>query len=118
MLKIYIAGKISGTKDYEERFKKAEKEIVSLGHTPLNPCKNKGFRYKEYIDMGLAELMQCDAILMLPGWQSSSGAGLEFNYAAVTGMKVFDGFEKLISFHEETCKGQRKDYQPRLDLEV
>ena len=36
---IYISGKITGTEDYEERFRKAEMELMSRGFNVLNPVK-------------------------------------------------------------------------------
>lgn len=36
---IYISGKITGTEDYEDRFKKAEMELRSRGFNVLNPVK-------------------------------------------------------------------------------
>lgn len=88
-MKVYIAGKITGTIDYEMRFAEAEAKLKAEGHTVLNPVKNKGFTYKEYIDMGLCELMRCDAIYLLDGWQQSEGSRLEAYYAVTVGIKIF-----------------------------
>ena len=93
-MKVYIAGKITGNPDYIKQFAEAEEELKASGHTVLNPVKNKGFSYKEYIDMGLCELMKCDGIYLLDGWQESSGARLEFLYAMVTDMVVVEGVKK------------------------
>ncbi len=93
-MKVYIAGKITGNPDYIKQFAEAEEELKASGHTVLNPVKNKGFSYKEYIDMGLCELMKCDGIYLLDGWQESSGARLEFLYAMVTGMVAVEEVKK------------------------
>ncbi len=88
-MKIYIAGPITNDLNYKSRFARAEKLLLSLGHTVINPVKNEGFTYKEYIDMGLNELMRCDAVYMLKGWKHSNGAMLEYAYAKVTNMRIF-----------------------------
>lgn len=92
-MKIYIAGRINGNPDYKKQFADAEKKLLSQGHAVINPVKNLGFSYKEYIDMGLCELMRCDAIYLLNGWMDSMGATLEYHYAITVGLKVF--FDEL-----------------------
>lgn len=94
-MKIYLAGAITNNPDYEQQFNKAEDYLTSLGHTVVNPVKPSGFTYKEYIDMGLNELMRCDAIYMLNGWDGSDGANLEYIYAVTVGMKIFQDGERL-----------------------
>ena len=87
-MKIYIAGSITDNPDYKEQFEKAEKMLISKGHAVINPVKNLGFSYKDYIDMGLCELMHCDAIYLLKGFETSMGATLEHLYANTTGIKI------------------------------
>lgn len=87
-MKIYIAGPITNCPNYKERFEIAEKQLTAKGHAVVNPVKNEGFTYKEYIDMGLNELMRCETIYLLNGWELSRGARLECWYAATVGIEI------------------------------
>lgn len=102
MLKVYIAGAISNDPEYKEKFSSAEKFLLEKGHAVINPCKNLGFDYKDYIDMGLCELMKCDAIYLLEGWEHSKGAKLELQYAKTVGLSIWGAFasRKAVTFED------------------
>ena len=96
MNKIYIAGKITGTKDYLGRFAIAEEWLNEHGYHGMvvNPAKisaglpMESTTYKDYIHIGLSMLDTCDAIFMLKGWEESLGASLELQYAMTLGYKI------------------------------
>lgn len=65
--------------------------MLSQGHAVHNPAnKNLGFSYKDYIDMGLCEIMHCEAIYLLKGYEKSKGALLELEYAKTAGLLIYE----------------------------
>ena len=90
---IYISGKITGTDDYEDRFKKAEMELRSRGFNVLNPVKvgkwierhlaPKIPTWVEYMKQDIKAMMSANCIYMLKGYRESKGARIELFLAKI-----------------------------------
>lgn len=93
--RIYIAGPMTGLPGHNFlAFHVAAKRLRQIGWDVVNPAENFGGRTdlprQTYLRADVALLVQCDAIAMLPGWQDSLGAALEYLLACEFGMPVFD----------------------------
>ena len=92
---IYIAGPITGTRDYIERFKNAENFLKEANFIPVNPTivsepmVAAGCEYEEFMSVTSELLKVCGAILMLDDWESSKGAQRELLYALENDYEVF-----------------------------
>lgn len=86
-MKVYISGAISGQIDGNKRiFYQAQERIEKWGHVAINPheiCSHlpNGSKWEEFMKICKAELMKCDILVYLPGWEVSRGALTEFRDA-------------------------------------
>lgn len=91
-MKVYIAGSISnggtlGPEDIEANkrpFAARAAWLSAQGHEPLNPCDTKGdpeWTWRDWMRAGLRMLLAAEAISLLPGWEQSRGARLEWEVA-------------------------------------
>ena len=99
--KVFLSGPMTGYPGYNfQRFNLAEKQLADAGIecvNPVNICK----KYKEehvladkaVFDKMIAEQQEaereCDAILLLDGWQMSKGVRLELKTALEMDMQIF-----------------------------
>lgn len=103
-LKIYLAGPITNTSDFRDRFAQAKLELVQLGYVPISPLDVP----KDFEDTGKAEiwlaamrvdipaLINCDGIYLLRGWENSRGARLE--------KLIADGLDLLVLYQDDEAK--------------
>ena len=72
-------------------FNEAASFLEAMGYEVENPAEKgviDGWSWEEYLRYDLRMLLDCDAIVMLPGWTKSPGARLEHHVASKLGFKV------------------------------
>ncbi|MBF5006979.1 DUF4406 domain-containing protein [Diaphorobacter caeni] len=104
-MKIYIAGPMTGLPGFNyPAFNAAAESLRAAGHHVENPAENPDPACKSwagYMRMALAQLVTCDAIYLLKGWESSKGARIECDLACDLGIAM--QFEPGAERREEAC---------------
>jgi len=93
--RIYIAGPMTGLAEHNfPAFHAAADRLRQAGWDAVNPAENFGGRTdlprESYLRADVALLVGCDAVAMLPGWEDSRGAKLEYLLARELGLPVLD----------------------------
>ena len=91
-MKIYIAGKITGDKDYKDNFLLAERGLQFKGHSVMNPAwlvEYQEFTYSDYMDISDCMRRKCDTMLMLFNWRNSKGAQCERSRGMKEGQTIY-----------------------------
>lgn len=89
---VYISGAITNDPNYAAKFAKVEEKLREMGFDPINPAKTdlgEGASYKDYIDHGMAQLMQADLACRISPAPGSDGVKTEMTYAAAVGIPIF-----------------------------
>lgn len=93
-MRIYVAGPMTGIPDLNfPLFHSVTANLRALGHVVINPAEinaDPAAGWNECMRADIAHLVTCDAICMLPGWQSSKGATLEHHIASALSMQVME----------------------------
>ena len=89
----YIAGPMTGIPEFNyPAFNAVAAELRAKGIDVRNPAENDGGgadkSWDFYIRLALKQLLECDEILMLPGWRNSRGARLEWTVATALDMRI------------------------------
>lgn len=91
-MRIYVSGPMTGLPDFNyPAFHAAAARLRAMGHEVLNPAENPAppcGSWQGYMRMAVAQLAQCEAIALLPGWTESKGALIERKLAQYFGMGV------------------------------
>ena len=91
-MKTYIAGPMSNHPDLNfPAFHAAAAHLRSLGRQVVNPAEinpDPEMPWVNCMRADIRELVTCDAIAMLPGWEASKGAKLEHHIATELDLTV------------------------------
>jgi hypothetical protein len=112
----YIAGPMSNLPEFNyPLFNQVAAEVESYGYDVYNPAyrTDTSLPWAQYMRENIAELTQCDVIVLLPGWGKSRGATLERAIAVALEMPVVnwpDGICRMSAgmtmYHEEKPHGK------------
>lgn len=88
--KVYISGPMTGYVDYNRNsFFSAEEQLRAQGYRVLNPAfAPKDLSYAEYLKLSMVMVEICDIVVLLPGYQFSTGSKLEVTYAQALGKDI------------------------------
>lgn len=90
--RIYIAGPMTGYPESNyPAFAAAEADLRAAGYDPVSPHHNgdgdTSRSWTWYMRQALTQLVTCDAVALLPGWEMSRGAGVEHFVARALDME-------------------------------
>lgn len=94
---VYLSGPMSGLPDLNyPTFNAAARALRRLGYSVVNPAEFKtktdgmseAEAWRAYMQVDIKALVDCDGIVMLPGWPESRGATLERSIAQGLDMLV------------------------------
>lgn len=93
MSTIYVSGPVTGHEDTAPvAFDVAEADLICSGdfNDVANPCAvcPPGIPHEEAMRRCLRVLLDCDAMALLPGWETSRGCLAEYAVACAIGIPV------------------------------
>lgn len=115
-MKVYIAGKITGDKDYKEKFAYAATIMRHRGpdYHILNPAElPEGMTPQDYMQLCTQMLFAADMVVFLPDWCESNGAGIEFRLCTYIKKEMIVLPESLFYFTCPRCGEMIPYYLPR-----
>lgn len=91
MNRVYLAGPMTGHPELNfPAFIEAAERLRDSGFEVVNPveiCPDPTSKWEDCMRADIAQLVTCDRIALLPGWEKSRGASLEAHIARALGMK-------------------------------
>lgn len=90
--RVYVSGPMSGLPDLNfPAFNAAAATLRARGYEVVNPAEinvDPKAEWSACMRADIAQLVTCDALALLYGWQHSRGANLERDIAAALGMRI------------------------------
>lgn len=100
--RIYLAGRVTGLnrKTVVKRFAEAQAYLEHMGFEVINPMSivPEGSSWGDAMRICIHYLSFCSYIAMLPGWERSKGAKIEYQLAV--GMYEHDNLKAIIHLKE------------------
>lgn len=96
-MRVYLSGHMSNLPEFNfPAFHAAAAKLRADGYEVVNPAEMDeadelpvGARsWADYLRRDIAQLVTCESIALLPGWENSRGAKLEMHIAGELGMTV------------------------------
>ncbi|PPC91871.1 MAG: hypothetical protein CTY34_02015 [Methylobacter sp.] len=92
MIRVYLAGPMSGLPDYNypafnaaaEALRARNWHVENPAENPQPPCGS----WNGWMRMAIRQMLTCERVVLLPGWELSRGAKLEKQIANEVGMTV------------------------------
>ena len=92
--KIYLSGPMTGLPNFNyPTFMAVAEELRAAGHHVENPDDGgqvEGWAWSDYMRRALNQLLLCNTIVTLPGWEESPGANIEVLLARNLYLREFD----------------------------
>lgn len=91
---LYVCGPMSGRPDHNlPAFREAASRLTQAGFFVLSPARhaeNLGVDrpWRDYMRLGLRDMLRCDGVATLPGFADSKGALIETDLAIQIGIPV------------------------------
>lgn len=90
--RVYIAGPMTGVPEWNfPLFNSTARRLRDVGAHVENPAEinpDTDMEWHEAMRANIPRLLTCDTLYLLPGWEKSRGATLEYSLATALGMTI------------------------------